>query len=144
VDLSDTLAHGKILFPSTRQHIIEMRATASYVGVQEDSDPAAADRFRAVLARSEYDSPKIAAAGVVRVPRKRRTVLHMQPLLPATRPTEVACMDFKRSVECGNGGRRDTFTVTDVFNRFVLYVTRLTTFCSTTSRELLECNPGSQ
>ncbi len=63
----------------------------------------------------------IAAAGLVRVPRKRRTVPYVQPLVPATRPNQVWCMDFKGSFECGNGERCDTFTVTDAFSRFVLY-----------------------
>ncbi len=63
----------------------------------------------------------IAAAGLIRVPRKRRTVPYIQPLIEAKRPNQVWCMDFKGSLECGNRERCDTFTVTDVFRRFVLY-----------------------
>ena len=52
---------------------------------------------------------------------KRRTVPYGQPLIEATKPNQVWCMDFKGSFECGNGERCDTFTVTDAFSRFVLY-----------------------
>jgi hypothetical protein len=60
-------------------------------------------------------------SNIIRVARKRRTVPYVQPLIEATRPNQVWCMDFKGSFECGNGERCDTFTVTDAFSRFVLY-----------------------
>ena len=63
----------------------------------------------------------IAAAGLIRVPGKRRTVPYVQPQIEATRPNQVWCIDFKGSFECGNGERCDTFTVTDAFSRFVFY-----------------------
>jgi transposase InsO family protein len=47
-------------------------------------------------------------------------VPHIEPVIEATRPNQVWCLDFKGSFECGNGERCDTFTVTDAFSRFVL------------------------
>ena len=46
---------------------------------------------------------------------------YVLPLIDATRPNQVWCLDFKGSFECGNGERSDTFAVTDAFSRFVLY-----------------------
>ncbi len=63
----------------------------------------------------------IEAAGLIRLKQRRRTVGYTEPLAAASRPNEIWCMDFKGSFECGNGERCDTFTVTDVFSRSVLY-----------------------
>lgn len=68
----------------------------------------------------------IAAAGLTRVPRKRRTVPYVQPLIEATKANQVWCMDSKGSFECGNKERCDTFTVTDAFSRLCSIAKQLT------------------
>jgi len=114
-------SHPSSIPQSTRERIIEMRQQHPTWGARKirarlqrvdptECWPAASTIHRAV-----------AAAGLVRLARKRRTVPYVQPLIPAIRPNQVWCMDFKGSFECGNGERCDTFTVTDAFSRFVLY-----------------------
>lgn len=60
-------------------------------------------------------------AGVTRKPRTRRVVRFELPLVQATRPNEVWCMDFKGSFDCANGEHCHIFTVTDLYSRFILY-----------------------
>jgi hypothetical protein len=76
------------------------------------------------LASSEYDSSndRGSESGPGFLESAEPFLTQMHALLPATRRNEVVCMDFKGSFECGNGECCDTFTVTDVFNRFVLYL----------------------
>lgn len=114
-------SHPSAMPESTRKRIIEMRQQHPTWGAR---------KIRARLQRIEATKcwpaastihRAVAAAGMIRLARKRRTVPYVQPLVPATRPNQVWCMDFKGSFECGNGERCDTFTVTDAFSRFVLY-----------------------
>ena len=114
-------SHFHAIPESTRERLIEMRQKHPTWGAR---------KIRARLLRLEPNGSwpsastihrAIAAGGLVRVARKRRTVLYVQPLIEPTRPNQVWCMDFKGSFECGNGERCDTFTVTDAFSRFVLY-----------------------
>ncbi len=113
--------HADAIPESTRERLIEMRQKHPKWGAR---------KIRARLLRVEpierWPSAStihraVAAAGLVRSVRKRRTVPYVQPLIEATRPNQVWCMDFKGSFECGNGERCDTFTVTDAFSRFVLH-----------------------
>ena len=114
-------SHSHAIPDSTRERLIEIRQKHPTWGAR---------KVRARLLRLEpherWPSAStvhrtIAAAGLTRVPKKRRTVPYVHPLMEATRANQVWCMDFKGSFECGNGERCDTFTVTDAFSRFVLY-----------------------
>ena len=53
-------------------------------------------------------------------PKRRRTLVHDQPLAHAAAPNDVWCADFKGCFLCRNGQRCDPFTLTDAYSRFLL------------------------
>lgn len=89
-------SHPDAILESTRERLIEIRKKHPTWGAR---------KIRARLVRIEPSERwptastihrAIAAAGLVRSARKRRTVPYVQPLIEATRPNQVWCMDFQR------------------------------------------------